>query len=76
MSYELEKNGAIEFLAPGSKNPYFVLNLSGIEIVSVLKQAHGVSVELVFKGMSLKPGGAAIKELLPARGATVQLAKS
>ncbi len=57
----LERNGAIEFLAPGSRKSYFSLNLSGMGISSIAKSAHALNIDLFVQGMRLTPGGAAVK---------------
>jgi hypothetical protein len=61
-----ERNGSIEFLAPGSTKPYFVVSLSGLGIYGISsafhkKSALPITVKLYCESMSFSAGAAAIR---------------
>ena len=62
-SPDREKDGSLDFLAPGSSTPYFGLKLDGLGIYNI-KQAGGslpVTVEMYCHKMTFSAGAAAIK---------------
>jgi len=60
-AYAQEKTGSIEFLAPGSANAYFVLELNGLVIVSQAETASLLRVRLTYQSLKMSAGGGAVK---------------
>ncbi len=56
-----EKNGSIEFLAPGSRSAFFVVALKNIGIVTLAKTANAYRIQLAYQSLKMSAGGAAVK---------------
>ena len=60
-SWDKERNGTLDFLAPGAGTSYFRLNLKDLGIFKMTRSAASIKVEMYCEGMEFSASGAAVK---------------
>ena len=59
--WDMERNGTLDFSAPGAGTSYFSLNLKGLGIYAMTRSASSIKMEMHCEEMKFSASGAAVK---------------